>query len=186
MMNRWSLPKTLNVGGKDYNIRYQFGAVLDVLAAYGDQEMEEEDKAEVMMTIIYPELKDIPSEHIAEAYKKACEFIDCGQKDSGRPHKKIMDWSQDADLIIPAINNVAGMEVRANPELHWWTFCGYYMSIGDSLFSTVIHIRRKKTERKKLDKWEEEFYRENKHLIDLHTPVTEEIQAEKESILKYL
>lgn len=186
MMDRWSLPKALNVGGKDYPIRYQFGAVLDVLSAYSDQEMEDEDKAEVLLTIMYPGLEKIPREHLAEAYAKACEFIDCGQKDAGKPSPKVMDWNQDADIIIPAINSVAGMEVRANPELHWWTFWGFFMSIGDSLFSSVLHIRRKKANRKKLDKWEEEFYRENQNLVDLRTPETEEIKAEKENILKWL
>lgn len=186
MMDRWSLPQTLNVGGKDYPIRYQFGAVLDVLTAYCDQEMEDEDKAEVLLTIMYPDWKDIPKEHIAEAYSKACEFIDCGKKDSGKQSPKVMDWNQDADIIIPAINNVAGMEVRANPDLHWWTFWGFFMSIGESLFSSVLHIRRKKANRKKLDKWEEEFYKENKHLIDFQSPESEEIKAEKDSILKWL
>lgn len=186
MMDRWTLPKTLNVGGKDYSIRYQFGAVLDVLTAYNDPELEDDDRREILLTIIYPDYGEIPQEHIPEAVQKACEFIDCGQKDSGRPKPRVMDWNQDADIIIPAINNVAGMEIRANPELHWWTFWGFFMSIGDSLFSTVLHIRRKKKSGKKLDKWEEEFYRENKHLIDMRTPETEEIKAEKESILKWL
>lgn len=186
MMSRWSLPKTLNVGGKDYPIRYQFGAVLDILSAYSDPDLEQDEKAEIMLTVLYPDLKEIPMEDIPEAISKGCEFIDCGQKDEGKPKPKVMDWNQDADLIIPAINNVAGMEIRANPELHWWTFWGYFMSIGDSLFSSVLHIRRKKKSGKKLEKWEQEFYQENKHLVDLRTPETEEIKAEKANILKYL
>lgn len=186
MLDRWTLPKTLNVGGKDYPIRYQFGAVLTVLSAYNDSELEDDEKTEVLLTIIYPDLQKIPQEHISEAFQKACEFIDCGQKDEGKPKPRVMDWNQDADIIIPAINNVAGMEVRANPDLHWWTFWGFFMSIGDSLFSSVLHIRRKKKSGKKLEKWEEEFYRDNKSLIDMKTPETEEIKAEKAALLKML
>ena len=186
MMDRWSLPKTLNVGGKDYPIRYQFGPVLDILSAYSDQELDDEEKAEIMLKILYPDIEKIPETLISEAFEKACEFIDCGQKEEGTPKPRLMDWNHDADLIIPAINNVAGKEIRADPELHWWTFWGFFMSIGDSLFSSVIHIRKKKKSGKKLEKWEEEFYRENKSLIDMKTPETEEIKAEKESILKWL
>lgn len=186
MIDRWSLPKALNIGGKGYPIRYQFGAVLDVLTAYGDPELEDDEKVEVLLTIMYPDFPEIPQEYVTEAFQKACEFIDCGQKDEGKPKPRLMDWNKDADIIIPAINKVAGMEVRANPELHWWTFWGFFMSIGESLFSSVLHIRRKKANRKKLEKWEEEFYRENKDLIDMRTPETEEIKAEKENILKWL
>ena len=186
MMDRWTLPHTLNIGGKDYPIRYQFSAILDILSAYSDPELDDDEKTEVLLTILYPDFLVIPSEHIQEAVKKACEFIDCGQKNEGKPKPKVMDWNQDADIIIPAINKVAGMEVRANPELHWWTFWGFFMSIGDSLFSSVLHIRRKKKSGKKLDKWEEEFYRENKSLIDIRTPESEEIKAEKAMLLQML
>lgn len=186
MIDRWTLPKTLNIGGKDYIIRYQFGAVLTILSAYNDPELEDDEKMEVLLTIIYPDLQEIPQEHISEAIQKACEFIDCGQKDEGKSKPKLVDWDKDADIIIPAINNVAGTEVRANPDLHWWTFWGFFMSIGDSLFSSVLHIRKKRSSRKKLEKWEEEFYRDNKSLIDMKTPETEEIKAEKENILKWL
>lgn len=186
MMNRWTLPRKLNVGGKDYPIRYQYDAVLTILAAYNDPNLEPDERTEVLLTILYPDLETIPEEHIQEAVNKALEFIDCGQKDDGKPKPRLMDWEQDADIIIPAINNVAGMEVRSNPDLHWWTFWGFFMSIGDSVFSTVIHIRMKKKSGKKLDKWEEEYYRENKSLIDLKSPESEEIKAEKENILKWL
>lgn len=186
MMDRWTLPKALNVGGKDYPIRYQFSAILDILSAYGDPELDDDEKTEVLLGILFPDYQKIPREHLQEAVKKACEFIDCGAKNDGRQRPKVMDWNHDADIIIPAVNKVAGMEVRANPDLHWWTFWGFFMSIGDSLFSTVLHIRRKKAERKKLEKWEEEFYRENRSLVDMRAPNTNEIKAEKESILKWL
>lgn len=186
MMDRWTLPKELNIAGKDYPIRYQFSAILDILSAYSDPELDDDEKAEVMLGILFPRYQEIPQVHLQEAVRKACEFIDCGQKREDRQKPRMMDWNHDADIIIPAVNKVAGMEVRANPELHWWTFWGFFMSIGDSLFSTVLHIRRKKADRKKLEKWEEEFYRENRSLVDMRTPQTDEIKAEKESILKWL
>ena len=60
------------------------------------------------------------------------------------------------------------------------------MSIGDGRLASVLHIRQKKARHKKLEKWEQEFYNENKHLVDFTTPETEEIRREKDSILKYL
>ena len=92
-------------------------------------------------------------------------------------------WEQDAGMIVPAVNRVAGCEVRALPYLHWWTFLGYYMEIGDGLFAQVLNIRQKKSKGKKLEKWEKEFYRENKKIIDLKKEAkrpeqeTEELRA---------
>ena len=185
-MNGWELPRALNIGGRDYSIRYQFGAVLDILAAYNDPELDSSEKTEVMLTILFPDFSDMPEKDIPEAMEKGFSFIDCGQKDDGKPKPKLIDWEQDAAIIVPAVNNVARCEVRSVPDLHWWTFWGYFMSIGDSLLSSVIHIRSKKAKHKKLEKWEEEFYRENQELIDLKKPDSEEIRAEKENILSWL
>ena len=185
-MNAWELPKTLNVGGRDYPIRYDFRAVLDILNAYADPELDESEKTEVLLTIMFPDFKDIPISQYGEAVAKACEFIDCGQKPEDKRSPRLIDWEQDAKLIIPAINNTAKCEVRALPELHWWTFFGYYMSIGESLLSTVIHIRKKKAGGKKLDKWEEEFLRDNRSIVDLKPRETAEERAVKDNILRWL
>ena len=89
-----------------------------------------------------------------------------------------MDWDQDAPLIVPAINKVLGGEVRAMPYLHWWTFVGAYMEIGEGVFSSALAIRQKKAKHKKLEKYEQEFYRENKSLIDIQPRLSAEEQAE--------
>jgi hypothetical protein len=123
---------------------------------------------------------------LQEAIQKASEFIDCRQKPDGTRKKKTMDWIQDADLIIPAINTVAKREVRADPNIHWWTFFGWFMGVGDGLLASVLHVRSKKAKGKKLEKWEKEFYDANKMLVDFVTHETDEIRAEKDNILKYL
>lgn len=185
-MNAWRLPEGLNVGGRYYHIRYDFRAVLDILNAYADPELDDSEKTEILLTIMYPDFKDIPEALYGEAAERACEFIDCGQKPDGKKNPRLIDWDQDAPIIIPAINSVAKCEVRALPELHWWTFFGWYMSISESLLSTVLRIRKKQAKHKKLDKWEEEFLRENRSLVELKKKETAEERAVKDSILKWL
>ena len=41
------------------------------------------------------------------------------------------------------------------------------MEIGESLFSSVLNIRQKRAKGKKLEKYEQEFYKDNRNLIDL-------------------
>lgn len=184
-MNAYDLPTSLVIGGVGYPIRYGWRAVVDVLDAFSDPNMTDEAKTMYMLMVIYPDLEKIPEGRMQEACEKACEFIDCGQKeDSTKP--KMIDWQQDASIIIAEINNVAKREIRLDPNIHWWTVFGWFMSIGDGRLASILHIRSKKSKHKKLEKWEQEFYNENKSLIDFVSPETEEVRKEKDNILKFL
>ena len=97
-----------------------------------------------------------------------------------------MDWEQDAPIIIPAVNKVMGKEVRLIPYLHWWTFMGAYMEIGDSLFNQVLSIRQKKKSGEHLEKWENKFYQDNKALCDLKEKYTDAELKEQERLLRIL
>ncbi len=185
-MTAYDLPTSLTIGEVSYPIRYGWRAILDIFSAFSDPELDDEMRMTVMIQILYPEWKKIPAERIPEAAQKAMEFIDCGQKPKEGKKHRVMDWEQDGTMIIPAVNQIAGREVRMDPNIHWWTFFGWYMSIGDSLFSSVLRVRSKKAEGKKLDKWEEQFYRNNKSLVDLQRLESEEIQKEKQDMLKWL
>lgn len=173
MMCSWNLPAALEVAGTEYEIRTDFRPVLDIISAFGDPELPDYAKTQVMLEILYVNLP--PAEHLKEAAEKAIWFIDCGQEMDDRPKSRTMDWEQDAGIIFPAVNKIAGYETR-NPKqyTHWWTFMGYFNEIDDGLFSQVLSIRQKKAKGKKLEKWEQEFYSENRNLINLKTNISEE------------
>lgn len=169
-VNNWKLPESLNVGGSLFRIRTDFRDVLTIFQALNDPDLPDFAKTEVMLRIIYKDVESIPQEHMEEAVKKAMEFINHIDEDDTPDRKRpsLMDWEQDADLIIPAINKVSGVgDVRSLPYMHWWTFLGYYMEIGECLFSQVLSIRYKRAHGKKLEKWEKDFERENRNLIRL-------------------
>lgn len=174
------LPVSLEVAGTEWDIRTDYRDVLVIMAAYNDPELSDGEKAEVMLNILYETFELIPREHWEEAAKKAVWFLDCGQTESDKkPQKKLIDWEQDEPLLFPAVNKVAGKEVRALEYLHWWTFMGYFMEIeGDGLFSTVLGIRQKQSKGKRLEKWEQEFYQNNKDMCKIRTRYTQEEQEE--------
>jgi hypothetical protein len=183
------LPKELNVNGTERAIRSDFRVALLIFQAYNDPELSEQEKAWVMLDCLYEDLDSIPQEDYQEAHDQAVWFLDGGiQEDDAkyRSSKKVLDWEQDEQIIFSAVNKVAGKETRAVDYLHWWTFLGYFNEIGEGLLSTVISIRQKKNKGKKLEKYEQEFYRENKTLIDIKTRLTAEEQAEKEYLEKLL
>lgn len=192
-MNAWKLPASLCVSGKNYKIRTDFRVILDILSAMNDPEifepgMSETDKdAErvlTMLQILYIDFDTIPPSEWRKAAEKAKDFIDCGMKDDGKPKPRLMDWEQDAPIIVPAVNKIAKIDVRSVKYMHWWTFFGYYMEIGECLLATVVNIRDKKRKGKKLEKWEKEFYQNNKSLVDLKMKQEKRSEEEKEELRK--
>ena len=191
MSSAWEFPTSLNVGGVDYEIRTDYRVVLDLFTALSDPELTDADErmtaymqSKVIMEIMFPDCDNIPMEHWQEALDKVSEFIDMGITED-RKKQKTMDWEQDAPILIPAINKVLNREIRAEKYMHWWTFLGAYMEIGESLFSSVVHIRQKKAKGKKLEKHEQEFYNENKSLIDFNK-VEKRSKEEKDALMDIL
>ena len=182
-MSAWELPESLSVGCADWNIRTDFRAVLDILRYFGDPDYELDEKWEVCLYILYEDYENMPDNLKQEAAEQAIWFIDMGIKDDGKKKPHTMDWEQDAPIIIPSVNRVLGMEIRSVKYLHWWTFLGAYMEIGESLFSQVLNIRQKKAKGKRLEKWENDFYKENKRLIDIQERYSEEEVDEQKRLL---
>lgn len=187
-MSAWELPTSLQVGSKDLKIRTDFRVILDILKYFNNPEYEPDEQWEICLRIIFTDevFETLTAIEIQEAMQQAMWFIDMGMEDDGKLKPRVMDWEQDAQIIIPSVNRVVGKEIRAIEYMHWWTFLGAYMEIGESLFSQVLSIRMKKAKGKKLEDWEQEFYRENKHLVKLQQKYTEEEQAEKEKLLRML
>lgn len=182
-MNYWGLPQTAEIGGVAYHINADFRDVLEIIKYLTDTTKSENVKWMVAISLFYD--GEIPDEHLEEAAKFLSEFIDYGM-DDGRPSPKLIDWAQDAQMIVADVNKVAGCEVRANQFLHWWTFLSYFSAIGEGQLSKVVDIRSKKAKGKKLDKSDMAYYRENKKKIDFQQPETPEKAATKAYFDKWL
>lgn len=185
------LPKSLIVDGNNYKIRTDFRVALLIFQAFNDTELSDNEKMQVMVECLYENIDDVNENNIEESMKQAVWFLDGGPTttESSKKvtsNKKIIDWEQDEQMIFSAINKVAGYETRATEYLHWWTFLGFFNEIGEGLFTTVISIRNKKNKGKKLEKHEQEFYRENKSLIDLKQKYSVEEQEEIDFFNKLL
>lgn len=176
----YDLPKTVDIREEKYDIRYDFRPILDIISAMNDPDLDEQEKAYVMLYIFYPEFDTMPSEHYDEAIKKCINFINCGKEEKSSKSPRVMDWEQDFDIIVSPINRVLGYEIRAtkyNYEnntggVHWFTFCSAYQEIGDCTFAQVVRIRDHLARGKALDKSDREWYRKNRHLVDFKRKYT--------------
>lgn len=144
--------------------------ILDCFSALQDSELSKEERVISCLIIFYEDFNSIEDlneiladeEMTKEIVEKMFNFFNCNQTSVGMTEKyKLIDWEQDSQLICSAINNVAKIEIRSMPYCHWWTFMGYYISIGESVLSTVVSIRHKSAYGKKLEKYEKDFKKEN-------------------------
>ena len=186
MTDLWRLPESVTCGGVSYAIRTDFRDVLRVLNHFDDPNFLNEEKWEICIRIMVPDWRTVPAEKLPELASALQEFIDMGMKEEGVRKPVVMNWQQDAALIIPGINKVIGKEVRSVPYMHWWTFLGAYMEMGEGLYSEVVNIREKRALGKKLEKHEREFYQKNKSLIDLKKRYSDEDLEEQERLLALL
>lgn len=182
-MDAWSLPRTACIGGKTYSINTDYRDILEIIGYLNNSEWPEILRWQIAMSLFYD--GDISSVDQSEAMQFMADFISYGDQ-SKKPGPKLLDWGQDAQMIIGDVNKVAGTEIRALQYLHWWTFLSYFYGIGEGQLSTVVSIRKKKKSGKKLEKWEEEFYKENRELIDFRKTETAEDKAMKEYFEKWL
>ena len=185
-MSAWELPTSLTIGDVGFAINTDYRTVLYVLGVFNDPEYEPDEQAAVCLQVMIRDWEQLPRERYQEALEAVTGFIDgpdMGQ-DTRRPRPRTMDWEQDAPVLVPAINRVLGQEVRALPYLHWWTFLGAYMEIGECLFSTIVTIRQKRAKGKKLEKQELEFLRENRALVELERKRTAAQQEQRDELRK--
>ena len=166
----YRLPTKVIVDGLEFNIRERgdFRMVLDCFKALQDEELSEDYRVLASLLIFYNELNDYDDlrqyePQVQKLVEEMYRFINGGEANSPGAERDVtlVDWEQDAQIVCAAVNNVAKQEIRSVEYLHWWTFLGYYMSIGQSVLSTVVSIRDKIAHHKKLEKWEKDFKKDN-------------------------
>ena len=171
----YSIPTSISVGKQSYHIRNDgdFRMVLDCFAVLDDVELTKEQRILSCLLMFYDlgetdeeclyNLEQV--EDIETLAKEMMWFFNGGSDNTtgAVSHHRLIDWEQDSQLVCSAINKVAGKEIRAEKFVHWWTFLAYYMAVGEGPLATVVSIRDKIVKGKKLEKYEQEFRRENPH-----------------------
>lgn len=181
----YEIPTTINLSGETFKIRNDgdFRMVLDCFAALDDETLTKQERLLASLIIFYDgmnELEDLDRfPDIQEAVKEMYNFFNCGGQtaDNSRNYK-LLDWEKDSQIVCSAINKIAGKEIRFEQYLHWWTFMGYYMSIDESLLSTIVSIRYKILAHKKMEKHEKEFRRDNPQYFIWNSKSVEDKEAE--------
>lgn len=181
----YTLPTTVKIRDNDFKIRNKgdFRMVLDCFNALQDANLTQQERVISSLIIFYDDVHSYEDlcvlfkddEDLKLAIEKMYDFFNCNQKEVGaKQNYKLIDWDNDSQIICSAINNVANIEIRSLEYLHWWTFMGYYISIGESVLSTVVSIRHKIATGKKLEKYEKDFRKDNPNYFNFDYRTSEQ------------
>ena len=180
----FEIPISIQIGEQSYGIRRKgdFRMVLDCFSALNDTELDKTERVIATLMIFYEDFNDVEDvtncdgELLSELVQKMYNFFNCGNSNDigNKVNHHLIDWEQDEQLICSAINNVAKKEIRLEEYIHWWTFMGYYLAVGESPLSTIVGIRHKIVEGKKLEKHEQEFRRDNPQYFTWNSKSIEE------------
>ena len=176
-MTGWELPKTATIGGKIYDLHTDYREILKIFSWLQEESYPEFLRWYMALALFYEE--PIPDEDFGEAAEYFRWFVNCGREETKDPGPQLISWEQDAQDIVADVNKVAGQEIRALPYLHWWTFLGWFQGIGEGNLSTLVSIRDKLRRGKKLEPWEQEYYRRNKSRVKLQKNYSAEELAEQ-------
>ena len=184
MIQGWELPREAWISGQRYAIHSDFRDILEIFSYLDDPQLPEYLRWQIAVALFYE--GEVPEENRQEAISYLVDFLNCGKKETPKPGAKLLDWAQDAPMIVADINKTAGQEIRALPFVHWWTFMAWFHAIGEGQLSMVVAIRDKLRRGKKLEKWEKDFYQENKNLVDMKKRYSPEELEEQERLKKIL
>lgn len=183
----YELLTEIEINGNQYSIRDNgdYRTILGCFSVLEDVELNQTERILSSLIIFYEDFDDISDIYacpdVEELVKKMYWFFRGGKEEDSNPrnNRKLVDWEGDSDIIVSAINKVAGTEIRALNYMHWWTFLACYMSIGESVLSTVVSIRDKVAKGKKLEKWERDYKANNPQYFKWKSKTVDEIEAEE-------
>jgi hypothetical protein len=181
----YELPTSIEINGQFHKITNEgdFRMVLDCFSVLEDVTISENERILCCLIIFYDELNeledvwDVFGENRDEAVKLMFEFFN-----NGKPKSQSVGMNMDHKLVN--WEKVVGKEIRNEKYIHWWTFLGYYMAMGDCLYATIIHIRDKIVKGKKLEKYEVEFKRSNPDYFNWDSRTAE--QKENDEMIRNL
>lgn len=182
-MDLWSLPTRAVFDGKAYTLHTDYRDILEIFSYLNDPELPEFLRWQIALALFYEE--PVEQHHQLQAMEYFSRFVTGGEPPSA-PGPKLLDWQQDGDMIVSDINRVAGQEIRSLPYVHWWTFLSWFHAIGQGQLSNVVSIRDKLARGKKLEDWEKEFYRQNKHRVELKKHYSRQELQERDKLQKLL
>lgn len=183
-------PIKVKLDGKIYELNTDFRLGLNIMLLYEDKSLNNYEKTDIMLELLYKE--EIPIELREIAIEKAMLFLNAGdnQKSNNSEEcdikpKRVYSFTKDAKYIYSAIKKSHGVDLENIEYLHWWKFVYYFFDLDEkSFFSQMIYLRNQRN-KGKLTKEEKIVYAKLEDILELedNEQYTDE---EQEAINKFI
>lgn len=174
------LPKSVEIGGAEYQINTGFRTSILFEMLIRDKGIPDQVKIGVMLRQYYPV---VPPDEDA-AIQKILWFFNCGKKKkkpdernktakSFRKDKALYSFEQDAAMIYAAFLSEYEIDLQDVEDLHWWKFSALFDALpDDTKIKQVMRIRGmdtsglKKKEIKRLNDLKKYYALEDEETVD--------------------
>lgn len=180
------LPEAVEIDGEIYDLDTDFRTGLDIMIAFEDPELTDQEKMSVMIHLLY---KEIPS-NLEEACRQAVKFLNCGEEEqtgaAGGESERLYSFAKDAKYIYSAIQQSHGVDLESVAYLHWWKFSYMFLDLQEDCFFSKMLYYRKQEPRGKLTKEEREYCNTIRSILDLPQYVSSEAKAVGDEFMRLL
>lgn len=191
------LPKTVTIGGAEYEIKSDFRTSLLFEMLMDDNTVPDEDKGLQALRLYYPVIPHKQNE-VTEAIDKILWFYRCGkepneymrkkqekQAESGQRQSKIYDVNYDDDYIYAAFIQQYGINLNYVEYMHWWEYRALFKALTNETEFVKIMEYRGMDISKDLTQEQKSFYKKMKAIYALPQPKeeTERMRAIEAALL---
>ena len=175
-----NLPVSFLIGGREYPISSDFGAMLRLEEIFFSEELTDEEKAAQALKLFYG---CIP-EPLEEAVAQMCLFWRCGRQEQegrgqavgeGAYQPPIYSFTHDAGLIYGAFLTQYGIDL-SRKSLHWWQFMALFESLEDDRVLKEVMRCRAVEIKGDMPQAQKDYYNAMKRRYALPLPEKEERQ----------
>jgi len=143
-----TLPTTVDVGGIEVPIEYDYRAGIRFESLIFDRSVPEHRKVALALGIWYP--LGLNGADIGKAIHAMLDFYRCGKTDvdRGESMKQLYSYDADYDTIYAGFLQSYGIDLFDTERLHWWRFRAMMTALpSDCQFMRVVGYRGAKIER---------------------------------------
>ena len=158
-------PTAVMIDSQAIKINADFRVALKISDAMQDADLLEQEKLEVLITLLYPQKPD----NLAVAVQQGIKFLNLGQAVQGSNERKVYDFTKDADYIYTAFKSSFSVDLKNIDFLHWWEFRLLFSDLKDTFFSQLVGIRNRLNNGELMD-YERKFINNNKDVVLLSEP----------------
>lgn len=180
------LPRTLDIGGFEVKINYDFRTSLKFNELTRSKEKLNEEDILKIIELYFPIVKNTTDNskeldrniclHVLENHKEAINkifwFFRCGEEiqedntNEARQNKEILSYEYDSNYIYTALLGQFGIDITKENDLHWWSFKAMINSLSED---TELRQRMKfrAIDITKVPKEQQEYYRKMKKIYEI-------------------